>query len=161
MNRKRGRRTDEDKAEEIANRIDLKEKLCFVKSNSAFFTTQPHPSQQWGPLWDGPSCDAGPPNEYAPDFQDLIKWKIYHVIFVAPLSVSLDTDLTVEKINAGTAPWLRSRADSKLPLVEIHAGVSITKFTELVHRTRGEVYIGWRELPIWEMKHYEWPTKLT
>lgn len=117
--------------------------LCFVDGPSAYFTTRKL-AKQWGDDWgDSPyEYNAGEP--YAPNRFDEERgegWEIVEVgwrgPFLPPCDDHLNSPYSVEDINRGAAPWLRSRdRDGAIP---IWAGTPLSKFETLLWVVGGEV----------------------
>lgn len=116
--------------------------LCYVEGSWAYFTTQDL-EKQWGDDWnDAPyDCNAGSP--YAPYGKDE-HWEITRVAFDvnldAPCEGVLNCRWSVEDINAGKVPWLRS-PDYAKESVRIMAGTPLLAFIEVVQQNGGRVYM--------------------
>lgn len=120
--------------------------LCFVRVPWAYFTRLPL-NEQWGDGWERAPYEqhAGLPYEDAPQ-------QILTVAFDGPL---LPPDAgydgrarSVNEINRGDAPWLRTQDFINNAPVRIAAGVSLERFVELVELAGGRVFapLGWGSL---------------
>ncbi len=121
--------------------------LCYVEGNWAYFTTQPL-KDQWGDDWnDAPyEHNAGQPNEYGDhDAKDGIEpWSIIKVAWDGPFEKPYEWcgSRSVEEINKGQVPWLRSSPwrSKEMPEVTIHAGITLCRFKKEIRRGGGNVY---------------------
>ncbi|ABE31123.1 hypothetical protein DR64_4001 [Paraburkholderia xenovorans LB400] len=120
--------------------------LCFVRVPWAYFTRLPL-TGQWGDGWERAPYEqhAGLPYEDAAQ-------QILTVAFDGPL---LPPDAgydgrarSVNEINRGDAPWLRTQDFINNAPVRIAAGVSLERFVELVELAGGHVFapLGWGSL---------------
>ncbi|WP_230413027.1 hypothetical protein [Paraburkholderia antibiotica] len=120
--------------------------LCFVRLPWAYFTRLPL-DQQWGDGWErAPYAQhAGPPYDDAAQ-------QILTVAFDGPLLTPdagyAGRALSVNEINRGAAPWLRTQDFIANAPVRIAAGVSLERFVELVELAGGQVFAppGWGAL---------------
>jgi hypothetical protein len=145
--------------------------LCYVAPESpwCYFTTKDL-SEQWGDDWnDAPyEHNAGPPygpcwhnepehvakrgglctcvpcvRDWHPDGTP--KWEIVQVAIDAPLVTPdegfFNSPYSVEAINAGAIPWLRTDQYHQGESVSIPAGTTLIDFCELVRRASGTVYL--------------------
>ncbi|WP_248295082.1 hypothetical protein [Paraburkholderia sp. UYCP14C] len=134
--------------------------LCFVRSPWAYFTRLPL-DQQWGDGWERTPYEqhAGPP--YADAAQQILT-----VAFDGPLLTPDTGDdaraLSVNEINRGDAPWLRTQNYIGNAPVRIVAGVSLERFVELVELAGGRVFapLGWGALGLEPVGDAEMPRKL-
>ena len=118
-------------------------KLCFIKDNFAYFTSQ-ELSQQWGDDWnDAPYEDnAGLPYEDILDeLNNAQRWKIIKVAFDGPFCLP-DELGSVEDINAGHVAWLRINRyaytpSEAMPNICIHAGTTLNDFIDKVTSVEG------------------------
>jgi hypothetical protein len=122
--------------------------LCYIwGDNHAYFTTQDL-NEQWGDDWnDAPyEHNAGLPYEY--DRHDKEKgkkpWKIYDVYFQSdfdtPDSSHCNSPYSVESINNGATPWLKSNEYSKLKGVVIWGGCTYDEFKRIIIESGGKVF---------------------
>jgi hypothetical protein len=120
--------------------------LCFVRAPWAYFTRLPL-DQQWGDGWERAPFErhAGLP------YEDTAQ-QILTVAFDGPL---LPPDAgydgrarSVNEINRGDAPWLRTQDFIGNAPIRIAAGVSLERFVELVELAGGHVFapLGWGAL---------------
>lgn len=144
--------------------------LCYVDLPWCYFTTQSL-NRQWGDDWnDGPwEHNSGPPytpcwhnepqyvaargrlcdckaceGEWLPDGSPA--WTITRVaidahMLVTPDDGHLNSPYSVEDINAGAVPWLRTNKWHEGDPVVIMAGTPFAAFCELVKRAGGTVYL--------------------
>jgi hypothetical protein len=140
--------------------------LCYVKGDTAYFTTQ-ELSKQWGDDWnDAPyEHNAGRPNEpsmhyYSDGRQEkracdwnedgTPKWEIIEVKFSSDLYTPEDwhygsSPFSVEDINVGIAPWLATSKYSSDPKITIFAGATIEEFKRKVRESGGKIYVEEKE----------------
>jgi hypothetical protein len=120
--------------------------LCFVRAPWAYFTRLPL-DQQWGDGWERTPFErhAGLP------YEDTAQ-QILTVAFDGPL-LSPDAGYdgraySVNEINRGDSPWLRTQNFISNAPIRIAAGVSLEKFVELVELSGGHVFapLGWGAL---------------
>lgn len=120
--------------------------LCYVDGCWAYFTTQ-ELSKQWGDDWnDAPyEHNAGAPYAFSEyDAKEGKKpWKIIKVAWEADLEQPCDhhrnSPYSVESINQGEIPWLRSPSYAKDGAL-IWAGTPLAEFIKLVQGLGGQVY---------------------
>jgi hypothetical protein len=117
--------------------------LCFVNGPWAFFTTATL-DEQWGDDWDDAPYEhnAGEPNTWtAPDpaCDHQVIRVAFHAELRAPCDDHINSPWSVQAINRGATPWLRSPAWAR-ENVEIYAGCTLRDFREIVRRIGGEVY---------------------
>lgn len=120
--------------------------LCFVRAPWAYFTRMPL-DQQWGEGW-----ECAPFEQHAGLPYDDAEQQILTVAFDGPL-LTPDTGYdnrarSVNEINRGDAPWLRTENFISNAPIRIPAGVSLEKFVELVDLAGGHVFapLGWGRL---------------
>lgn len=118
-------------------------KLCYVDLPWCYFTTQ-ELSNQWGDDWnDAPyEHNAGVPYTWLDE-----KTPKYDVMIVAidsdleaPCEYHFNSPYSVEMINNGVVPWLKSPSYSN-EKIEIMAGTSFDDFVRWVKSVRGKVYV--------------------
>jgi hypothetical protein len=127
--------------------MNLEPKLCFVKGPWAYFTTWAL-EEQWGDDWnDAPyEHNAGPPYVYGDQDKErgIEPWTIIKVAwdgdFWAPCDFCF-TPLSVQQINHGVCAWLCADRVPGLLQVAIPAGTTLSRFIELIHLGRGNVYL--------------------
>jgi hypothetical protein len=105
-------------------------KLCYVDSPWAYFTDKPV-DKVWGDDWnDAPyEHNAGTPYEYALRVA-------YDGDFRTPSDCTLNSVYSVENINKGITPWLRTWKDNAW----IFAGTPYDGFCQWVKANGGTVY---------------------
>lgn len=112
--------------------------LCFVRAPWAYFTRLPL-DQQWGDCWEIAPYEkhAGTPYDDSPD-------QILTVAFDGPLlapDVGYDgKPLSVNEINRGAVPWLRTQNYVGNAPVHIMAGVTLASFVASVELAGGHVF---------------------
>ncbi len=120
--------------------------LCFVRAPWAYFTRMPL-DQQWGNGW-----ERAPYGQYAGLPYDDAEGQILTVTFDGPLfppETGYDGRArSVNEINRGDTPWLRTQGCVTNAPVQIAAGVSLEQFVELVELAGGHVFapLGWGAL---------------
>jgi hypothetical protein len=131
--------------------------LCFIKDNTAYFTTQ-ELSKQTGDDWNDAPYEHNAGRPYKPfrsipeDWNEdgTPKWEISEVIFKTDLVTPEEyhygnSSYCVEDINAKYVPWLATAKYSSDPKVTIHAGVTITEFKRLIRSAGGKIYVEEKE----------------
>lgn len=125
-------------------------RLCFVRAPWAYFTCLPL-DEQCGERWaEVPYQDAAQP-PYSDSRTQVLK-----VAFDAPLLLPPEAGrhacaCSVEQINRGAAPWLRSENFLDGNMLRVMGGSTLREFVETVESAGGTVYgpLGWAELPPW------------
>lgn len=135
--------------------------LCYVDGTFAYFTTQ-ELKAQWGDDWNDVPYEHNAGEPYHPcwhrrdgkecacdickrDWNDdgTPKWVVIKVAwegpFETPCSNTINSRYSVEMINAGLAPWLRTEQWTKTPIA-IPAGTPLDAFIDLVYEAGGKVY---------------------
>ncbi|MEW6016454.1 MAG: hypothetical protein AB1760_00105 [Pseudomonadota bacterium] len=123
-------------------------RLCYIDGCWAYFTTQDLASQ-WGDDWnDKPyQFNAGRPYEFHEiDHEHGRKpWQIVRLAFTADLEAPCDwVSVSVDEINRGDVPWLRSPDWSK-QRVRIMAGTTLREFIGAIRGAGGVVYLSGEE----------------
>lgn len=123
--------------------------LCFVQDNWAFFTSLPL-AEQWGNDWDDKPYQHSAGRPYGPKEAKSVvgrDWELVQVAWDADLDEACEGDnwervLSVQQVNAGAVPWLRTsrywRGDKGA--IEIWAGVSLEDFVTLIRAAGGDVW---------------------
>jgi len=135
----------------------MKEKLCYVEGNIAYFTTQDL-DKQWGDDWDDAPYEHNAGLPYLPSVyyyadgrseknirdwnkDGTPKWEIIKVMFEAdlytPCNNAINSPYSVQDINNGKVAWLKSFNKE----FYIYAGVSIKEFKRLVELSGGNIYL--------------------
>ncbi|CAN0626321.1 conserved protein of unknown function [Burkholderia multivorans] len=124
-------------------------RLCFVRAPWAYFTCLPL-DEQCGENW-----TAIPYQDVAkPPYSDS-RTQILKVAFDGPLlppeAGRLAYSCSVEQINNGAAPWLRSENFFDGRSLVVMGGATLQAFVETIESAGGSVYgpLGWAELPPW------------
>jgi hypothetical protein len=130
-------------------------KLCYIDGNQAYFTNQ-ELEKQWGDDWDDAPYEHNAGEPYPPPRPDLPdrmemwpnswnpdgtpKWEVIKIMFdgdfLQPKDYHPNSPYSVEKLNTGIFPWLRTSDEKAF----IRAGATIKEFTEFVKTHGGEVY---------------------
>jgi hypothetical protein len=127
--------------------------LCFVRAPWAYFTRLPL-DRQWGDGW-----ERAPYQKQATEPYDDAAAQILVVAFDGPLLTpdagEGSRDLSVNQINCGDAPWLRTQEYIGNAPVRIPAGVSLDRFVELIELAGGHVFapLGWGALRLEPASH--------
>ena len=112
-------------------------KLCYVRGPWAWFTTQPV-TEQWGDDWDDAPYEHNAGSPYEGD-----TWKIKKVAWEGPFEEPCDglpnSNYSVKQINNRIFPWLKSDPWCE-PQIKMWAGISLSKFVEIIAVTGGRVY---------------------
>lgn len=122
--------------------------LCYVDGSWAYFTTRDL-NHQWGDDWnDSPyEHNAGTPYEFRPQPGGLKiePWEIVKVAYEGPFDTPRENHFnspwSVEAINGGAVPWLRSSGWGSEVTVAICAGTPLTEFKRLIRQSGGQVYV--------------------
>lgn len=130
--------------------------LCYVEPPWAYFTSAPL-DEQWGDDWDDAPWqhNAGPPYDH--NGQTIKKVAYQGILYPPGEGPRIEYDgiestgrngnfVSVEDMNRGdrSVPWLVEVQLQGREIgvgVEIHAGVSLTEFIELVETAGGQVYL--------------------
>jgi hypothetical protein len=128
---------------------DAKEsRLCFVKDNFAYFTTQPLADQR-GDDWDDAPYESNAGYPYKWNVMQNFnkpKWAIYRVAytgqFITPSEFIRDGQVSVETINSGAVAWLKYHDYTDTPLqINIYAGTTLNNFIKMILAGDGMVYL--------------------
>jgi len=128
--------------------------LCYVDSSWAYFTTQ-ELSEQWGDDWDDVPYEhnAGQPYEFGAEAEvaDRETWEIIKVAFdgnfVEPKEGCINSPWSVQSLNMGVYPWLRSSPWNDVITIDIYAGATLLQFCELIRKGGGHVYMRPEDIP--------------
>ncbi|WP_321786268.1 hypothetical protein [Burkholderia pyrrocinia] len=126
-------------------------RLCFVRTPWAWFTCLPL-DRQCGENW-----AEVPYQDFAqPPYSDS-RAQLLRVAFDAPRLLPPEAGRhghgwSVEQINRGAAPWLRSEDFVDAMTLTVPAGATLGAFVESIEAAGGTVYgpLGWAELPPWQ-----------
>ncbi|AOI67491.1 hypothetical protein BMUNKI379_07010 [Burkholderia multivorans] len=126
-------------------------RLCFVRSPWAWFTCLPL-DEQCGERW----ADVPYQNAAKPPYSDS-RAQLLRVAFDAPSLLPPEAGRhghawSVQQINHGAAPWLRSEDFVDALTLTVPAGATLATFVERIEAAGGTVYgpLGWAELPPWQ-----------
>ncbi len=126
-------------------------RLCFVRAPWAWFTCLPL-DLQCGERWaDVPYQDfAQPP--YSDSRAQLLRVAFDVPRLLPPEAGRHGGDWSVEQINGGAVPWLRSEEFVDAMKLSVPAGATVAEFVETIEAAGGTVYgpLGWAELPPWQ-----------
>jgi hypothetical protein len=136
-------------------------KLCYVKDDTAYFTTQDL-DKQTGDDWDDAPYEHNAGTPYGPSISYFAdgheeknsqdwnadgtpKFEIYHLKFTAwrletPADNVHNSRYSVKDVNAGAVAWLRGNLDDGTPIA-IPAGASIDEFKQTVRLAGGTIYL--------------------
>jgi hypothetical protein len=120
--------------------------LCFVRAPWAYFTRLPL-DQQWGDGWERVPYERHAELPYD-DAPQQILTVAYDGPLLTPDAVHGGRERSVNEINRGDVPWLRTQDFVNNAPVRIAAGVSLERFVELVELAGGHVFapLGWGAL---------------
>ncbi len=123
-----------DKIKKLEKQDEMK--LCYVTECLAYFTSLPL-ENQWGDDWDDVPYEynAGPP--YHDEGSNTIKIMAYMGDFLLPCSGYINSPYSVEDINKGKVPWLRTFLDNFDFLL---AGATVDEFIDFVKRNGGRIF---------------------
>lgn len=119
-------------------------KLCYVKDNRAFFTTQ-DVTQQEGKYWEG---DLGSPPYF---YEEALREKVFvempymirSIVFydgdITSFPSLLDLPVSVKEINEKAFPWLRTKVSGEYRF--IFAGCSLAQVIQELERAGAKVYL--------------------
>lgn len=141
-------------------------KLCYVKDQWAYFTTQ-ELDKQWGDDWNDAPYEHNAGTPYKPvwhreakhvkdgklcmcesclaDWDGIVpRWEIKCVAFEGPFTQPYEghfnSPWTVEQINRGAVAWLRSDNYTQHTKVNVMAGCTYDEFIKAVKLGGGKVY---------------------
>jgi hypothetical protein len=136
-------------------------KLCYIKGDTAYFTTQDL-DKQWGDDWNDVPYEHNAGTPYGPSISYFVdgreeknpldwnedgtpRFSLYHLKFTAwqletPADNVRNSRYSVKDINAGAVAWLRGNLDDGTPIA-IPAGASIDEFKQKVRLAGGTIYL--------------------
>ena len=123
-------------------------KLCYIKGDWAWFTTQ-DVDKQWGDDWDDApyDCNAGDPYAWRESDKEP-KWELLKVAFISRLNVTgsqiFNSRYCVQDFNRLTIPWLISDAwddEHDRERIKIMAGCTLPDFIARIQGCGGDVYM--------------------
>ncbi|WP_175951913.1 hypothetical protein [Burkholderia sp. BCC0405] len=126
-------------------------RLCFVRAPWAWFTCLPL-DLQCGQSWaDVPYQDVAQP-PYSDSRAQLLRVAFDAPRLLPPESGRHGHDWSVEQIDDGAVPWLRSEEFVDAMKLAVPAGATLAEFVETIEAAGGTVYgpLGWAELPPWQ-----------
>ncbi|KVD95490.1 hypothetical protein WS63_34355 [Burkholderia stagnalis] len=125
-------------------------RLCFVRVPWAWFTCLPI-DEQCGESWaEVPYQDVAKP-PYSDFRAQILKVAFDAPRLLPPEAGRLARACSVEQINLGAVPWLRSEDFVDGTGLVVPGGVTLAAFVEAIESAGGTVYgpLGWAELPPW------------
>jgi hypothetical protein len=136
--------TAEKEMEQINRELAKKLKLCYIEENWAYFTSK-EVSEQWGDDWDDAPYEhnAGTPyGFYRQQDNDGIVIRVAFEVdqMERPCDGTINSEYSVEQINAGEVPWLRSESWAKHD-IRIFAECNLLAFIDKIEELNGYVYI--------------------
>lgn len=107
--------------------------LIYVEESWAYFGDL---DEAWGDDWDDAPYEhnAGTPYEFAFKVAFDGPWE-------TPSSNVINSEWSVEAINAGRVPWLRTDRYDRRPDVSIPAGVTVSEFRRLIEEGGGHLFV--------------------
>ncbi|KUZ75174.1 hypothetical protein ACEPT7_14410 [Burkholderia ubonensis] len=126
-------------------------RLCFVRAPWAWFTCLPL-DEQCGESWaEVPYQDVAKP-PYSDSRTQVLKVAFDAPRLLPPEAGRHGAAYSVEAINRGAAPWLRSEDFVDGPTLAVPGGATLQTFVEAIEAAGGAVYgpLGWAELPPWQ-----------
>lgn len=123
----------------LSNNFEPKDfRLCYVSDAKAYFTTKPL-SEQWGDDWDDAPYEHNAGEPYYYDDCEIIKI-FYEADLEEPYGGKFNSVFSVEMINNGEIPWLRSPSYSE-KRIKIMAGTTLEDFVDLIESINGHVFV--------------------
>lgn len=131
--------------------VPLDAVLCYVDNQTAYFTTQAL-ADQWGDDWNDSPYEHNSGAPYTFTEHDAVKGKTPYEIVELRFDVRLEqphewhrnSPYSVETINKGEVPWLRTgKFGIRLAngeAIEIWAGTTIAEFVQIITLAQGTVY---------------------
>lgn len=120
--------------------------LCYVKGRWAYFASVPV-GEVWGDDWNDAPYEHNAGNPYDAVHRDGVRVpiEIAKVAFDADLETpadiaGLNSNYSVEQINAKATPWLTSSGWGSKDTVRIWAGATLAEFRALVAEAGGDAY---------------------
>ena len=114
-------------------------KLCYIEDCWAYFTSQ-ELSDQTGDDWNDAPYEHNAGEPYSP-YRDDEDWEILKVAFdggfIQPHGMHTNSPWSVDQINRGHVPWLRTWTDSDC----LYAGAFYREFVEFIQKYDGHVYL--------------------
>lgn len=113
--------------------------LCYIDDCWAYFTTQDL-AKQWGDDWNDAPYEHNAGSPYEGEDWQIIKIGL-ETELITPDKFAGCNGWSVEMINRGDIPWLRSDRWWKQAPVAIMAGTSLQKFISILDATGGTTYL--------------------
>lgn len=114
-------------------------RLCLVRENWAFFTRLALDSQ-WGDHWERAPYERHAGEPYAGEPDQILKLA-FDGPLLRPEVGTHGAEYSVEEINDGRVPWLRTESYFGAKPLFIMAGITLDKFVESVELAGGTVYV--------------------
>jgi len=117
--------------------------LCLVKENRAYFTSVPL-ENQWGDDWNDSPYEHNAGSPYKQDKQgnpvEIVE-VIFDSDFISPCTGLDNSSYSVEKINSGVVPWLRSPDYLRHVDIRIFAGCTLDLFIQYIKMSGGKIFM--------------------
>jgi len=113
-------------------------RLCYVDLPWLYFTTQPL-SDQWGDDWNDVPYEHNAEVPYTGDGWEIVKIAV-DTELVTPAFLMQNSPFSVEDINAGQVPWLRTWYSKEKHPVAIMAGTLLPEVVATIEKCGGNVY---------------------
>ena len=119
--------------------------LCYVEPPWAYFTTQKL-GDQWGDDWDDRPYEnnAGEPYIWTERHSNPPAYEVHKVAYDSDWLITPAEDnmvRSVEEINKGDTPWLKTSKYYSENHVSIYAGTTLSDFIKLLQFAGGRVYL--------------------
>ena len=117
-------------------------KLCYIKDNFAYFTTNDI-YKQWGDDWDDAPYEHNAGEPYDGEGVEIVK-VAYVSEMTTPCDYICNSSYSVGDINSGAISWLRTPSYVK-EKINIFAGEPVDSFMDKVIKQGGEIFtpISW------------------
>lgn len=113
-------------------------KLCYIRDNFAYFTTQELDKQR-GDDWNDTPYEHNAGTPYTDEGYEILKIA-FETELEQPCANVGNSSYSVEMINKGIVAWLESPKYEKHP-IRIFAGISLEEFINQIEFSGGKVYL--------------------
>jgi hypothetical protein len=116
--------------------------LCLIKNDRAYFTSTTL-DKQWGDDWNDAPYEHNAGDPYHNDKDDLpvdIVEVVFDSDFVSPCTGRTNSIYSVEQINQGITPWLRSPNTLQHIHIQIFAGCTLSLFIQYIKIGGGRIF---------------------